>query len=151
MASYFDQLVDDIRKAAKENKPSSDQHMPDAIVPNEWKEQYPGADYMISRPLRHWFGLEKEMFPPAEYWDEEQLDFMVRILTHLYLEFNFEPMLYQYHTPDAPPHELAYAALIRGFDAIETYYVDYQQPVYLCDEDRDTCPFGEDYCFCQDN
>ncbi|MGB3781168.1 MAG: hypothetical protein WA960_22575 [Tunicatimonas sp.] len=102
---------------------------------------------MISRPLRHWFGLGKEMFPPAEYWDGEQMDFMVRILTHLYLEFNFEPMHYQYRTPDALPH----AALVRGFDAIETYYDDDQKPVYLCEEDRDTCPFGEDHCFFQDN
>ena len=151
MASYFDQLAEDIRAAAKNNKPEGDQPIPDALVPNEWRKQYPHAEYVISRPLRNWFGLKKEMFPPADYWDEEQLEFMVQILTHLYWHFSFEPMLYHPYSDDPLPYEEAYDALIEGFDVIQVYYEDNRQPIYFCERNRDTCPFGDEYCYCRDH
>lgn len=151
MASYFDQLVADIREAAKNNKPDGDQPIPDALVPNEWREQYPGADYMISRSLSSWFGLTKEMFPPASYWNEEQLEFMAQILTHLYWHFNFEPILYHPYSDYPMPDEMVYDALVRGFDQYETYYADNQQVIYLCEQERGKCPFGSRFCYCEDN
>lgn len=150
MESYFDQLVDDIREAAKNNKPDGDQHIPDALVPNEWKEQYPGADYMISRPLGNWFGLKKEMFPPADYWNEEQLEFMAKILSQLYLHFNFDPMLYHSYSDYPLPDKKIYETLVKGFDQLETYYHDSQQPVYFCRQETATCPFGRLHCYCLD-
>jgi hypothetical protein len=147
-AKYFDQLVDDIREAAK-RKPEGDQRMPDAIVPNKWREQYPGADYMIARPLAHWFGLTKDMFPPADYWDADQLQFMVQILTQLYRHFNFEPMLFDDYSDNPLPHKMAYETLVKGLDIAETYYKDNLQPVYFCEDNVDTCPFGYDYCHCE--
>ena len=150
MASYFDQLVADIREAAKNNKPNGDQHIPDALVPNEWREKYPGADYMVSRPLGNWFGLKKEMFPPASYWNEEQLEFMAQILTQLYLHFNFDPMLYHPYSDYHMPYDKVYDALVKGFDLLETYYHDSQQSVFFCRQEPGTCPFGRHNCYCLD-
>lgn len=150
MSSYYDQLIDEIREAAK-RKPAESQHMPDAIVPNEWREKYPYGEYMISRRLSDWFGLNREMFPPADYWDAQQLEFMVQILTQLYWHFNYEPMMFHEHSNNPLPHTLAYETLIKGFDIVETYYADHSQSIYFCHNDLDTCPFGEEYCHCHND
>ena len=141
MERYINQLVEDIRKAAKQKRPPKMQLDPELEVVRGAEEYLYGTPYKLSSLL----GLNKNAFPPVEKSNTEQLKKLVIEIENLWAEFNFYADF-----PDGLPADYRYKLLLGKWDTEVQYVSIGNIHMEFCDYDTENCPFPKKYCTCLD-
>ncbi len=142
MQNYLNQLIDDMRQAAK-NLPTK----PYYDIPPEAE----GIEYVIEwenakdKPMHQWFGIAKEKFPPPEKLTTQQQTLMVDEMLKLWQAYSFWPDL-----PENLPADIAYKMLVDFLDKPIAWVSEGDLLINLCDVDPENCPFTEKFCMCKD-
>lgn len=142
MQNYIPQLIEDIKKAAK-NLPVK----PYYDIPPEAE----GIEYVIEwenaepKPMQEWFGIDKANFPPAGKLTKDELELLVQEIIKLWNAYNFDAVL-----PENLPADIAYTILVNYFDKPVAWVSEGIINIEFCDYEPENCPFTEEYCMCKD-
>jgi len=142
MDKYIEQLIDDMREAAKNLPPVPDFDLPEEMEFLQGVMEWEEADY---KPMQEWFGLEKKHFPPSDSLNDVQIKLMVSEILNLWQAFNFYPTL-----PDNLPDRLTYDILVKYLEEPVQWISEGMSGIEFCDYETDECPFPEEYCMCKD-
>lgn len=156
MKKYLTVLLSDIAEA-KNNRPDFRPISDDEIIPFElddfWEANMEdSAESEPSKPssapsktgnIREIMGLNREQFPPAEYWTEEEAAQLVIALNDLLGHYH----LAADYPPNLPPN-LAYSTLVGALEMYAPIMPFGEWHLEFCDYNPAECPFGEAYCGC---
>jgi hypothetical protein len=140
MQNYLTHLISDMHQAAARVPKSK---IPEGIFDPDYMME---LEESAEKTMSQWFGLEKEQFPPSEKLTNEQLVLMAAGFEKLWQAYSFEPGF-----PDGLPAKIRYD-LMRD-------YLDYSTQHWpggwvhhfeFCDYDPKNCPFGSEFCWCED-
>jgi len=140
MQNYLIQLITDLHKSA-EKVPQS--RIPEGEFDPEYMMELEESG---EKPMSHWFGLEKEQFPPSERLSEEQLEMMATEFEKLWKAYSFYPDF-----PDGLPAKRRYE-LMRDYLEHPTQHWPggWEHHFEFCDYDPSHCPFGDEFCRCRE-
>ncbi len=141
MDRYFNQLIEDLKNAAKRKRPPKMELDPELEVVRGAEEYLYGTPYMLGVLL----GISKNTFPPPEKLNENQLEQLATEIEYLWAEFNFHPVF-----PDDLPAIFRYKLLLSKWDEPVQYVSAGNIHVEFCDYDTENCPFPKKYCMCKD-
>lgn len=155
MKKYLAALLSDIAEA-KNNRPDFRPISDDEIIPFELDDFFEAnmedaeseAQKPISAPkktgnIREIMGLNREQFPPADYWTEEEAAQLVIALNDLLGHYH----LAADYPPNLPPH-LAYSTLVGALEKYAPIMPFGEWHLEFCNYNPEECPFGEAYCGC---
>ncbi len=156
MKKYLHALLADLVEA-KNNRPPVRQMQDDEFTPFELEEFMESsledsADSCAenidkaastSRNIREIMGLEREQFPPADYWSEEEATQLVKAINDLLKHYNLSADYPQ----TLPPH-MAYTTLVGALEKYAPIMPFGEWHLEFCDYNPEECPFGEAYCTC---
>lgn len=145
MQSYLNHLISDLQQAA-ENQPVTPVYfnntadwIPEHVL--EW-EQAP------AQKMSEIFGIEKEIFPPAEMLTDEQLIQVVEAFIALWNAYRYEPFF-----PYDLPYKTQYKILLKYLGE-EAQYISEKGGsaiFFFCELDTENCIFGEGFCDCKEH
>jgi hypothetical protein len=156
MKKYLAVLLSDIAEA-KNNRPDFRPISDDEIIPFElddfWEAnmedsaeseaQKPTAAPKRTGNIREIMGLNREQFPPADYWTEEEAAQLVialnDLLGHYHLAADYPPNL---------PPLMAYSTLVGALELYAPIMPFGEWHLEFCNYNPEECPFGEAYCGC---
>jgi len=147
MHPYIPHLLEDLEKA-KENKP--DKPNLRVLYPDHPAMDYEGLEYIAewemgpTKLLKVWLGIEKEIFPPAEQLEEEDLYKVVDSFLELLQHFNHDVIL-----PNEMPVSQVYSLLVEYLDEETPNISEGSLVMSFCSSTPQDCKLGE-YCSCKD-
>jgi hypothetical protein len=156
MKKYLHALLADLAEA-KNNRPPVREVQDDEFTPFELEEfmessMEDSADMSSgnaektaskSRNIRETMGLEREQFPPADYWSEEEAAQLVIALNDLLKHYNLSA-----DYPETLPPLMAYTTLVGALEKYAPIMPFGEWHLEFCDYNPEECPFGEPYCTC---
>jgi hypothetical protein len=101
-------------------------------------------EYSPTIPLSQIIGFEKDVFPPEEKLNDEQIELVYNHLMRLLDNHNFF-----LDFPDKVSARLKYSLLLNAFDEEIVYSNAFVTNLEFCDYDYDNCPFGIELCQCK--
>jgi len=147
MHPYTPHLLADLEKA-KENKP--DKPNLRVLYPDHPAMDYEGLEYIAEwelgpmKPLKDWLGIEKEIFPPAEQLEDEDLEKVIDSFLELLQHFNHDVIL-----PDQMPFSQIYTLLVDYLDEETQNISEGSMVMDFCSGTPEGCQLGE-FCSCKD-
>lgn len=140
MQKYLNQLIDDMHHAATQVPQSR-------IMKGEFDPSYMmELEDMEELPMSEWFGLSKELFPPANRLNAEQHTLMADEFEKLWGAFSFDP-----YFPEGLPARRRYELMRDYLDHKCTHWPGgWIHTFEFCNYDPQNCPFGNEYCRCKD-
>lgn len=142
MEKYIEQLIGDMREAAKNLPPVPDFDLPEEMECLQGVMEWEEAEY---KPFEEWFGIEKKVFPPSDKLSDVQIKVMVSELINLWNAYNFHPTL-----PDNLPDRLTYDIMVNFMDEPVQWISEGMCHIEFCEYDPPHCPFPPEYCMCHD-
>ena len=155
MKKYLSVLLADIAEA-KNNRPDFRPISDDDIVPFELEDHFgdtledenkpdetPKEETKEGRNIREKMGFNKEQFPPADYWTDEEAAQLVVAINDLFAHYN----LAADYPRDLPPL-MAYSTLVGAMEKHAPIMPFGEWHLEFCDYNPENCPFGEAYCEC---
>lgn len=140
MNNYLAHLIDDMHQAAT-RVPKS--RIPEGIFDPDYMME---LEESAEKPMSHWFGLEKEQFPPSEKLNEEQLELMADEFEQLWAAWSFEPDF-----PAGLPAKRRYELMRDYLDhPCQHWPGGWVHHFEFCDYEPENCPFGAEFCRCKD-
>ncbi|MFW5656580.1 MAG: hypothetical protein ACOC0C_03095 [Bacteroidota bacterium] len=142
MEKYVNYLLEDIKKVI-DNPPEK----PYIEIPEDYEEIRDMIEWEHSprRPMKQWFGIEKEAFPAEDKLSDEQINTLTNALNELWERFHYYPVL-----PQNLPERYRYTFLVKGLDEEVAYVSGGRTWIEFCDNDTEGCPFPEGYCLCDE-
>lgn len=135
---YVHQLIEDL-ESAKSRVPEVPKCLYEEPMEGLWHiAEWENAP---SKPLSEWFGISKNMFPPAGRLSADALEKLAFAMSDLWVAFNFIPVL-----PDNLPAEYVYKILADNWDREAQYLSDSRTWLEFCSYDPSHCPFPIEYC-----
>lgn len=139
MNNYLSHLISDMRQAATrvpKSRVASGEFDPDYMMELEESAE---------KPMSHWFGLEKELFPSSERLTAEQLEMMASEFEKLWAAWSFYPDF-----PDGLPAKRRYELMRDYLDHPTQHWPGgWQHHFEFCDYEPENCPFGKEFCRCK--
>ena len=156
MKKYLTVLLSDIAEA-KNNRPHIRPIADDEIMPfeledfweanldaeNEKEAAQPAVEPPKARNIREIMGLQREQFPSADYWSEDEAAQLVVALNDLLKHYN----LVAAYPNDLPPL-MVYSTLVGALERYAPIMPFGDWYMEFCNYDPTKCPFGEAYCDC---
>ena len=146
LSRYVQQLVEDIRNAAK-NAPKQPEHGPttdDELTAHfEEIDRYLNPDNETDVKIGSWVGLSTANFPPKEKLNDEEKEAIISELHHTLFHFNFAV-----DVPDELPLDFHYDLMLRTLD-YETMMTSFGTVTMdFCGGWPDDCELKQ-YCTCR--
>ncbi len=155
MKKYLAVLLSDLAEA-KNNRPDfrprgEDEFIPfemdsffdDTIQEKDQPDEKPRGETLKKGNIREIMGLNREQFPPADYWtDEEAAQLVVALndlLSHYHLAADY---------PTNLPPLMAYSTLVGALEMYAPIMPFGEWHLEFCNYNSEECPFGETYCRC---
>lgn len=146
MHPYLPYLLDDLTQA-KTNKPDRPNYR--LLYPDHPAFEY-GLDYIVewemglTKQLKDWVVLEKEIFPPPEHLTEDEMRLVITSFIKLLNHFNVDVAL-----PEKIPVPDVYQLLINTLDHEIQIVSEATMTIDFCSGNAEGCELGS-FCSCKD-